>query len=76
MPAILRMAVRTGLLRSKAAQLGMPMVRLAMAWAMTNPLVTSTLIGARTTDHVDNALEAFEMRLDPELRAEMSAWTR
>ena len=64
------------LLRAKAAQLGLPMVRLAMAWAMTHPLVTSTLIGARTTDHIDNALAAFEMGMDGELRAEMSAWTR
>jgi aryl-alcohol dehydrogenase-like predicted oxidoreductase len=41
-------------LRAKAAETGLPMVRLAMAWAMTNPLVTSTLVGARTTDHIDN----------------------
>ena len=49
---------------------------LAMAWAMTHPAVTSAIIGARTLEHVDNAVEAAEMRLDPDLRAEMTAWTR
>ena len=50
------------------------MVRLAMAWAMTHPDVTAALVGTRTTAHVDNAIESYEQGLDPELRAEMSAW--
>ena len=37
---------------------GVPMVKLAMAWALHNPNVTSVLAGARTTAHIDNALEA------------------
>ena len=61
-------------LRAKAEEMGVPMVRLAMAWAMTNPDVTAVLIGARTTGHVDNAIEAYEHGLDAELRAEMAAW--
>lgn len=61
-------------LRSKAAELGVPMVRLAMAWAMTNADVTAVLVGARTTDHIDNSIEAYEQGLDPALRAEMAAW--
>jgi aryl-alcohol dehydrogenase-like predicted oxidoreductase len=61
-------------LRAKADELGMPMVKLAMAWAMTHPSVTAALIGARETRHIDNAVAAYEMGLDPELRAEMSAW--
>ena len=60
-------------LRDKAAELGVPMVRLAMAWAMSHPDVTAVLIGARTPEHIDNALAAYEMGLDPALRAEMSA---
>ena len=63
------------MLRDRAAALGLPMARLAMAWAMKHPAVTSVLVGARTPAHVDNALAAFEMRLDPDLRAEMSGWT-
>ena len=34
---------------------------------------TAVLIGARETRHIDNALEAYEMGLDPALRVEMSA---
>jgi 1-deoxyxylulose-5-phosphate synthase len=61
-------------LRQKAHELGVPMARLAMAWAMSHPAVTAVLVGARTTGHVDNALEALKIGLGPELRAEMSAW--
>ena len=61
-------------LREKSEELGLPMVRLAMAWAMAHPDVTSVLVGARTTAHIDNALAASEMRLDSDLRAEMSSW--
>ena len=61
-------------LRSKSEELGIPMVRLAMAYAMTNSDITSVLIGARSTGHVDNALESLETGLDAELRAEMSSW--
>ena len=61
-------------LRAKSDETGTPMVRLAMAWAMTHPAVTAVLVGARSTSHIDNALEAYDMGLSPELRAEMSAW--
>ena len=62
------------LLREKSREVGLPMVRLAMAWAMTHPDVTSVLVGARNLDHIGNALAAFEMKLDLTLRAEMSSW--
>ena len=61
-------------LREKSNQLGVPMVRLAMAWVMTHPDVTSVIVGARTTSHLDNAFEARAMNLDPVLRAEMTGW--
>ena len=60
-------------LRAKSEETGIPMVRLAMAWAMSNPDVT-VLAGARKFDHIDNALESFRMDLDPGLKAEMSSW--
>jgi aryl-alcohol dehydrogenase-like predicted oxidoreductase len=50
------------------------MVKLAMAWCMSHPDVTSVLVGARETRHIDNGIEALATGLDPELRAEMSAW--
>jgi aryl-alcohol dehydrogenase-like predicted oxidoreductase len=61
-------------LREKSADLGMPMVKLAMAWTMSHPDVTAVLVGARESRHIDNALEAYEMAMDQDLRAEMSAW--
>ena len=61
-------------LRQKAEEVGLPMVRLAMAWAMTHVDVTSVLVGARRTEHIDNALEAMHMGLEEGVRAEMSAW--
>jgi aryl-alcohol dehydrogenase-like predicted oxidoreductase len=64
------------LLRSSARTLGIPIVRLALAWAMTHPSVTSVIIGPRTTGQIDDAVAAREMGLDPELRAEISALAR
>ena len=61
-------------LRAKSAEIGVPMVKLAMAWAMANVDVASVLIGARSMDHVDNALEAYDEGLDPQLHAEMASW--
>ena len=63
------------LLKEKETQTGIPSFQLALAWAMTHRDITSTLVGARNTEQVDNALAAFEMGLDPDLRAEMASWT-
>ena len=60
------------LFREKSAEVGVPIIRLAMAWAMTHPTVTAVLIGARTPEHIDNVLAAHKMGMDPELRYEMS----
>jgi aryl-alcohol dehydrogenase-like predicted oxidoreductase len=62
-------------LEEKSVEMGVPVVRLAMAWAMTHPAVTAVLVGARETRHIDNAIAAYDMGLDPDLRAEMSAWS-
>jgi len=55
-------------LRSVAAETGRSMVNLALSWVFGQPGITSTLIGARSTAHIDQALEAKEMGLEPELR--------
>ena len=64
------------LLKEKEAELGIPSIQLAMAWAMTHPDVTAVLIGARNAEHIDNAVAALERGMDPELRREMASWTR
>ncbi len=50
-------------LHAAAARLGVPAVRLAMAWVLSHPEVTTVLCGARTTAHLDNALAAVETEL-------------
>ena len=61
-------------LRALAETRGLPMVRLAMAWAMGHPDITSVIVGARHTGHLDNAFEALELKADTGLRDEMSSW--
>jgi 1-deoxyxylulose-5-phosphate synthase len=62
--------------RSGAESLGIPIVQLAQAWVMTHPSVTSVIIGPRTPEQIDEAITAHEMGLNPEVRAELSAWVR
>ncbi|NUQ61088.1 MAG: aldo/keto reductase [Pirellulales bacterium] len=61
-----------GRLRQKAESLGMPMVRLAVWWAMMHPDVTTVLVGARSVDHLDSALSAASLPADARLRDELS----
>ncbi|MDD9987004.1 MAG: aldo/keto reductase [Spirochaetaceae bacterium] len=61
-------------LRAKAAELGESMVYLAASWVVANRSVGSTLFGARTIAHLDNALRAYHEGVPAELHAEMSAW--
>jgi len=61
-------------LLARAEEMGVPAVRLALAWAMSHPDVTAVLVGARTCEHIDTALAAHGMRLAPALREEMSRW--
>ena len=61
-------------LRSKAESLDTSMALLAMAWAMSQPDISCTLVGARKMEHIDNALAAFDAGIDPALRQEMSDW--
>ena len=55
-------------LRSVAGETGRSMVSLALSWVLGQPGITSVLIGARITAHIDQALQAKEMGLAPELR--------
>jgi len=61
-------------LRAKATETGRSMIQLALAWVFGQPGITSTLIGSRSTAHIDQAFEAAEVGLSAELRAELSSW--
>jgi aryl-alcohol dehydrogenase (NADP+) len=63
-------------LQAMARVLDMPIYTLAMAWAISNPAVTSIITGARKLEHIDNAVEASKIRLDLDVRAEMTSWIR
>jgi aryl-alcohol dehydrogenase-like predicted oxidoreductase len=59
--------------RAIASELGVPMARLALAWALSQPAITTVLIGARDTGQVDNAFAAEAMPLSAETRAALNA---
>jgi aryl-alcohol dehydrogenase-like predicted oxidoreductase len=61
-------------LRAFAERTGVPMVRLAMSWALQREAIDGVLIGARHAGHLDNAVEALNTPLSPELMAEMDSW--
>ena len=60
-------------LRAVAAETGISMVQLALAWAIGQPGITSVLIGCRSTSHVDQAFQAEEMGLTQEVRDRINA---
>jgi aryl-alcohol dehydrogenase-like predicted oxidoreductase len=50
-----------------AAQAGLPMPHLAMAFAITHPGVTSALLGARTMEQLDDLLAGVDVALSDEV---------
>jgi aryl-alcohol dehydrogenase-like predicted oxidoreductase len=63
-------------LASLSERTNTPMVRLAMAWALRNPDLTAVLVGARTTAHLGNALEALRSEFPEEWFGEMDRLSR
>lgn len=59
-------------LRALSERVGVPMAKLAMAWALRNPDIEAVLIGARSTEHIDNALDALTVELPEGLRSPAS----
>jgi aryl-alcohol dehydrogenase-like predicted oxidoreductase len=53
-------------LRKVSSETGHSVARLALAWLLTRPLVTSVLIGAKTQDQLRDNLAAVEVELSPE----------
>ena len=56
-----------------AAQKGIPAATLAVAWVMTQPAVTSAIMGARNVGQLEQSLAAADLGMTPEWRAEISA---
>jgi aryl-alcohol dehydrogenase (NADP+) len=62
-------------LRALAAEAGLDLVTLAVAWVMTNPVVTAPILGASRPEQLAPALKAAEVKLAPELKARLDEVT-
>jgi 1-deoxyxylulose-5-phosphate synthase len=62
-------------LRPLAAQAGMPLARLAIAWVLAHPAITSAIVGASRPEQLDDALAAVEKGLDHGLKARLDELT-
>ncbi|MCU1683627.1 MAG: aldo/keto reductase [Amycolatopsis sp.] len=51
-----------------AAEAGMPLTHLAMAFAIAHPGVTSAIVGPRTMSHLDDLLAGVDVTLDQDYR--------
>jgi aryl-alcohol dehydrogenase-like predicted oxidoreductase len=60
-------------LREVAGELGRPPAEVALAWVTSRRGVSSTLIGARTTQQLDANMRALEVELPPEAAARLDA---
>jgi aryl-alcohol dehydrogenase-like predicted oxidoreductase len=58
---------------SFAQERGFEPASLAVAWVASHPAVTAPIIGARNVAQLEGSLRALEIKLTPELRAEISA---
>jgi aryl-alcohol dehydrogenase-like predicted oxidoreductase len=46
-------------------ELGTSVSRLAIAWALANPAVHVAIVGTRNPRHIDDAIAAADLKLDP-----------
>lgn len=46
-----------------AAQRGVPMARVALAWVLAKPMITAPIVGASRPGHLDDALAALDLKL-------------
>jgi aryl-alcohol dehydrogenase-like predicted oxidoreductase len=55
---------------------GLHPVSAAIAWVAAHPAVTAPIIGARNLDQLKDSLAAVEVKMTPELHAEIAALSR
>jgi aryl-alcohol dehydrogenase (NADP+) len=64
------------LLRPLAADAGMSLVQLAVAWVLANPAVTAPIIGASRPEQLQDSIKAVDSTLSPDLLARLDELTR
>ena len=62
-------------LRPFAQQAGMSLARLAVAWVLAHPAITSPIVGASRPEQLDDVLPAVDKALDPALKARLDELT-
>ena len=60
-------------LRAVAGAMGISVARVALAWLLTRPFVTSVIIGAKTREQLVDNLAASDVMLEPEHVAQLDA---
>ena len=63
-------------LKKLAADAGLPLSTLAVAWVLGNRTVTSAILGASRPEQLADTLAAVDLALDPQLKAKLDALTR
>ena len=63
-------------LRPLAAEAGLSLTRLALAWVLAEPAITAPIVGASRPEQLDDALAAVEKPLDAALKARLDDMTR
>jgi 1-deoxyxylulose-5-phosphate synthase len=63
-------------LKDIAAELGLSLPTLAIAWTLSQPAITAPIIGASKPEQLDASLAATEVELSPEILARMDEITR
>ncbi len=53
-------------LREVAGRHGVSVVRTALAWTLARPMISSVIIGARKLDHLDDNIQAVDLKLSAE----------
>jgi len=61
-------------LRAHAAERGTDMATLALAWVMTNPLVTAPIVGPRRPEQLEPARRALDIHLTEDERATIAGF--
>ena len=62
-------------LRPIAADAGMTLPQMAVAWVLANPAITSPIIGASRPEQLNDTLKAAETPLSPELKQRLDDLT-
>jgi len=63
-------------LRPLAAEAGLSLTRLALAWVLAEPAITAPIVGASRAEQLDDALAAADKPLDAGLKARLDEITR